>query len=255
MNPTTNSDPAHISLHSLTKIFNYKKQEVVALKEISLKIQKGEFLSLIGPSGCGKSTLLRIIGGLIKPTKGHLSINGTDFETSQIGFVFQDPLLLPWRTALGNVCLPLEVKKTPKQDASDIAKSLLSLVGIQDFENCLPHELSGGMQQRVGVARALATDPMILLMDEPFSALDEINRERMNRELLRIWLQTKKTIIFVTHSISDAVFLSDRVVVMSDRPGTIKDIFEIRLQRPRSGEVRFSSEFAEYCREILALLG
>lgn len=221
---------------------------VNALQDINLEVQQGEFISLIGPSGCGKSTLLRIIADLIPSSSGVVTVNGKSAAQARkdqdYGFVFQSPTLYEWRTVLKNVELPLEIMKHPKSDRANRAHEMLKLVELGEFADRYPWQLSGGMQQRVSIARALAFEPKILLMDEPFGALDEMTRERMNNELLRIWARmTGMTVIFVTHSINEAVYLSSRVVVLSARPGRIAEIIDVNLPRPRGPETRDLDEF------------
>lgn len=221
---------------------------VNALQDINLEVEQGEFISLIGPSGCGKSTLLRIIADLIQPTSGTVTVNGKPAPQARkdrdYGFVFQSATLYDWRTVIKNVQLPLEIMKYPKDKREQRAREMLRLVELGEFENKYPWQLSGGMQQRVSIARALAFQPGILLMDEPFGALDEMTRERMNNELLRIWSSIENmTVIFVTHSISEAVYLSSRVVVLSPRPGRIAEIIDINLPRPRGPETRDMDDF------------
>ena len=215
---------------------------VEALVDIDLTVRAGEFVSLIGPSGCGKSTLLRIIGDLISPTTGTVAVNGKPAPRARLdrdyGMVFQAPILFDWRTVQGNVELPLEISGTSRAERTRRAAENLRLVELADFAGHYPWQLSGGMQQRVAIARALAVDPAILLMDEPFGALDEMTRERMNLELLKIWERTGTTIVFVTHSIAEAVFLSTRVVVMSPRPGRISAVIDIDLPRERTADTR-----------------
>ena len=217
-------------------------RQVEALRDIDMVVGRGEFVSLIGPSGCGKSTLLRIIGDLVSPTAGSVTVNDKPASRARLdrdyGMVFQAPVLFDWRTVQKNVELPLEITGTPARERAAKARTMLELVELADFGGQRPWQLSGGMQQRVAIARALALDPAILLMDEPFGALDEMTRERMNLELHRIWGQTETTVIFVTHSIPEAVFLSTRVVVMSARPGRISTIVPIDLPRDRSFETR-----------------
>jgi NitT/TauT family transport system ATP-binding protein len=220
-----------------------------ALEDIDLEIRQGEFVSLIGPSGCGKSTLLRIVGDLIQPTSGGVSVNGKPAHRARLdrdyGMVFQAPVLFDWRTVQANVELPLEILGYDKAKRTARAREMLELVELTDFVRHHPYQLSGGMQQRVAIARALTFEPAILLMDEPFGALDEMTRERMNTEVQRIWEQTGTTIIFVTHSIPEAVFLSSRVVVMSPRPGRITHVMEIDLPRPRNEQTRESERYFE----------
>jgi NitT/TauT family transport system ATP-binding protein len=220
-----------------------------ALDNIHLDIGPGEFISLIGPSGCGKSTLLRVIGDLVEPSAGSVIVNGKPARRARIdrdyGIVFQDPVLYDWRTVGKNIALPLEMAKWPRQKRSARVKEMLELVELSTFEGHHPWQLSGGMQQRVSIARALSFDPALLLMDEPFGALDEMTRERLNLELLRIWEQSGSTVVFVTHSIAEAVFLSTRVVVMSARPGRISDLIPIDLPQPRNAATREEPRFFE----------
>jgi NitT/TauT family transport system ATP-binding protein len=234
-----------VRIADLTKRFG----ETTALQGIDLEIEPGEFVSLIGPSGCGKSTLLRIIGDLIQPTSGSASVNGKPARQARIdrdyGIVFQDPVLYDWRTVAKNIALPLELARWDRRRRAAKVKEMLELVELTGFENHHPWQLSGGMQQRVSIARALSFDPALLLMDEPFGALDEMTRERLNMELLRIWEASGSTIVFVTHSISEAVFLSTRVVVMSARPGRISDLVPIDLPQPRTGATREDPRFFE----------
>ncbi len=219
----------------------------VALKDASLEIAQGEFISLIGPSGCGKTTLLRLLADLIKPISGTIQIGGQSPEEARksraYGYVFQSPTLMEWRTVLSNVMLPLEVMNFPVHERKARAERMLALVGLEKFARHYPWQLSGGMQQRVSIARALAFDPQLLFMDEPFGALDEITRENLNLELLRLWRETGKTIIFVTHSIPEAVFLSTRIVVMTPRPGKIETVIPVELPQPRNFETRELPEF------------
>jgi NitT/TauT family transport system ATP-binding protein len=247
-----------IALDQVAKTFASRHGHVRALDPISLDIRNKEFVCILGPSGCGKSTILGLIAGLIEPTSGSVTINGLPIETArkahQIGLVFQDPVLLPWRTVAENAALPLEVLKTPGADREARVRAVLGLVKLEGFERRFPHELSGGMRQRLGIARALSFDPQVLLMDEPFGALDAITRDKMSIELLRIWEQRQKTVIFVTHSISEAVFLSDRIVVMTPRPGQIAAAIENPLPRPRSLDVRDSAAFAALSRKLRDIL-
>jgi len=238
----------------LNVALTYKSRSghIQALSDVSFQVKKGDFVSVIGPSGCGKSTLLKIVGGLLVPDKGEVWIEGeTAIEArkkAKFGFVFQNPVLLPWRTALENTLLPLEIiSERVGADNSAWAEpeKLLGLVGLGGFERKYPRELSGGMQQRVAISRALVFNPCILLMDEPFGALDEMTRDKMNIDLLRICSKTGKTVIFVTHSIPEAIFLSDKVVVLSQRPANVKTIMDIDLPRPRTRETRESREYVE----------
>ncbi|MBW7886301.1 MAG: ABC transporter ATP-binding protein [Caldilineaceae bacterium] len=226
----------------------------VAVKDVTLTIQKGEFVSLVGPSGCGKSTLLRLIADLDMPTRGAIAVNGKSPQAARrnrdYGFVFQAPTLYEWRTVERNAELPLEVMGAARSTWKEKAGRMLAMVGLKDFHGHYPWQLSGGMQQRASIARALSFDPTILLMDEPFGALDEFTRERMNLELLDIWRRTHKTILFVTHSIAEAVFLSSRIVVMTPRPGRIASIATIDLPYPRTFETRESERFFELLTEV-----
>jgi NitT/TauT family transport system ATP-binding protein len=241
-----------VSLEGVHKEFG--KGGVVALQGIDLEIGEREFISLIGPSGCGKSTLLRIIGDLIQPTVGDVVVNGKSArrarEDRDYGIVFQDAVLFDWRTVAKNIALPLEMLGWDRGRRQQRVKELLRLVELDGFEGHHPWQLSGGMQQRVSIARALSFSPPLLLMDEPFGALDEMTRERLNLELLRIWEALGSTIVFVTHSISEAVFLSTRVVVMSPRPGRITDVVDIDLPQPRTNETREQPRFFELVADV-----
>ena len=225
-----------------------------ALREITVDIRPGEFLSVLGPSGCGKTTLLRIVGGLTAPTAGSVRIGGRTAAQAQrrklIGCVFQEPALLPWRTVLDNVRLPLAVNRAARRPGGSGPEELLDLVRLAEFAGYYPGQLSRGMQQRVGLARALALDPALLLMDEPFASLDEITREQMRFELLRIWDAARKTVLFVTHSIADAVLLSDRVAVLSARPGRLRAVLPIELRRPRVAGIEHTPEFSAAFRRV-----
>ena len=245
-------------MERVAKTFETKDASVEALREVSLDIREDEFVTLIGPSGCGKSTLLRIIGGLIEPTTGTVELRGRSAKVAQrskdIGFVFQQPALLPWRTVTANIELPFELNKGAGSDRLCSTEEILALVGLGAFAKAHPYQLSGGMQQRVAIARALIFDPALLLMDEPFGALDEITRAGMRYELLRIWGQSKKTVLFVTHSIPEAIVLSDRVVVMSPRPGQIREVLDIKLPRPRNEEIESAPEFVRIADRLRHLL-
>jgi NitT/TauT family transport system ATP-binding protein len=238
-----------VRIEGLDKTFTNGAAVTTALKGIDLRIHRGEFISLIGPSGCGKSTLLRVIGDLVAPTAGLVEVNGKPAARARLdrdyGMVFQAPVLFDWRTVEENVKLPLELMGYDSARRTARAKEMLDLVELTDFVGHSPYQLSGGMQQRVAIARALAFEPSILLMDEPFGALDEMTRERMNQEVLRIWDQTGITVVFVTHSIPEAVFLSSRVVVMSARPGRITDVIDVDLPRPRGVETREERRYFE----------
>ena len=241
-----------IDARGVGKVFGKGDDRVEALSGITLQIRPREFISLIGPSGCGKSTLLRLIGDLTSPTTGQLTINGKPPNTARTdrdyGIVFQKATLLDWRTVSKNVELPLEIMET--EGRSEISGRMLDLVQLGDFGGHYPWQLSGGMQQRVAIARALAFNPSLLLMDEPFGALDEMTRELMQQEVLRIWGETETTVVFVTHSIPEAVFLSTRVVVMSPRPGRISDVIEIDLPHPRNVDTRESADYYRLVTEV-----
>jgi NitT/TauT family transport system ATP-binding protein len=241
-----------VSLKGVSKEFG--KGGVTALQGIDLEIGEREFISLIGPSGCGKSTLLRIVGDLIQPTEGGVVVNGKSAAQARndrdYGIVFQDAVLFDWRTVAKNIGLPLEMLGWDRRRRAERVRELLRLVELDGFESHHPWQLSGGMQQRVSIARALSFSPPLLLMDEPFGALDEMTRERLNIELLRIWEALGSTIVFVTHSISEAVFLSTRVVVMSPRPGRITDVVDIDLPQPRSAETREQPRFFELVADV-----
>jgi NitT/TauT family transport system ATP-binding protein len=244
--------PSVVSLHGVSKDFG--RGQVQALTGIDVDIRPGEFISLIGPSGCGKSTLLRIVGDLIQPSAGQVVVNGKSAHQARVdrdyGIVFQDAVLFDWRTVEKNIGLPLEIMRWDRRRRSERIRELVELVELKGFEGHHPWQLSGGMQQRVSIARALAFDPPLLLMDEPFGALDEMTRERLNLELLRIWEQSGSTVVFVTHSIAEAVFLSTRVVVMSARPGRIVGVVDVDLPQPRGMETREEPRFAELVRDV-----
>ncbi len=246
-----------VELRAVSKVF--EQGQTVALQGIDLAIEAGEFISLIGPSGCGKSTLLRTIGDLVQPTSGTIVVNGKSAQRARrdrdYGIVFQDPVLYDWRTVAKNIALPLEMLGWNRARRARRVEEMLELVELGGFEGHHPWQLSGGMQQRVSIARALSFSPALLLMDEPFGALDEMTRERLNIELLRIWQETSSTIVFVTHSISEAVFLSTRVVVMSARPGRIAELIDVDLPQPRTAETREEARYFELVtavREALA---
>ncbi|HET9199880.1 MAG TPA: ABC transporter ATP-binding protein [Dehalococcoidia bacterium] len=260
-----------VSLENVSHSFAREDGSLHVLNDVSLDAGAGEFVSIVGPSGCGKSTLLRIIGGLVEPSAGRVLIDGEEPRRAQrqmkVGYVFQEPALLPWRSVRQNVELPLEVGRRNASEPTgpvhpfpaepaDGAKTgaLLELVGLADFENYPPRQLSGGMQQRVAIARALSFNPPLLLMDEPFGALDEITREAMRLELQRIWAGDQKTVLFVTHSVREAILLSDRVVVLSPRPGRVVATAEIDLPRPRDQAVEDSAEFLAYLDELRGAL-
>lgn len=241
-----------VSLTGVTKVFG--KGGVVALQGIDLSVERGDFISLIGPSGCGKSTLLRVVGDITEPTSGDVIVNGKPArrarEDRDYGIVFQAPVLFDWRTVGKNIALPLEMQRWDRARRQERVAGMLELVELTGFEKLYPWQLSGGMQQRVSIARALAFSPPLLLMDEPFGALDEMTRERLNLELLRIWSETGSTVIFVTHSISEAVFLSTRVAVMSPRPGRISALVQVDLPQPRTAETREHPRFFELVTQV-----
>ncbi|QRG06345.1 ABC transporter ATP-binding protein [Xanthobacter dioxanivorans] len=249
-------DPA-IRISHLDKVFlTVRNERVHALCDISLSVKEKEFITIVGPSGCGKSTLLKIMAGLVAPSSGQLRVVGQPVlkPRRDIGMVFQSPVLLPWRTVLENVLLPAEVQGLPAASCRARARDLLKMVGLSDFENKYPGELSGGMQQRAAISRGLICDPAILLMDEPFGALDAMTREQMNLDLQRIWRESGKTIVLITHSIPEAVFLGDRVVVMTPRPGRIARIIDVPLPRPRGLDAMGEPAFGQLSSDIRRLL-
>ena len=240
---------ALVGVRGVSKVF---ANGVQALADVSLDVQSGEFLSVVGPSGCGKSTLLRLIAGLIQPSAGTID---WPTGTADLGFVFQEPTLMPWATALANVALPLKLHGMARSEREARSAKALGDVGLTGFERAWPRELSGGMKMRVSIARALVTEPRLLLMDEPFAALDEITRHRLNADLIDLWQRTKVTIVFVTHSVFESVFLSQRIAVMAARPGRVLSELSIAAPYPRSAAFRTSVEYAAYCREASARLG
>jgi NitT/TauT family transport system ATP-binding protein len=245
-------DGSVVSIKALSKVF--AKGGVVALQGIDLEVGRGEFVSLIGPSGCGKSTLLRVIGDLVEPSSGEVRVNGKTARRARLdrdyGIVFQSAVLYDWRTVAKNIALPLELMDFDRSTRAARVRELMHMVELEDFEKHYPWQLSGGMQQRVAIARALSFSPALLLMDEPFGALDEMTRERLNLELLRIWSEIGSTVIFVTHSISEAVFLSTRVVVMSPRPGRVASVVSVDLPQPRTSATREESRFFELVTQV-----
>ncbi|MDR2618599.1 MAG: ABC transporter ATP-binding protein [Treponema sp.] len=244
-----------LSLQNLKKIFTTRDGVLEALGSVTFDVYPEEFVSIVGPSGCGKTTLLKIIAGLLEQSEGEIIVDRERFDPSrEVGFVFQKALFLNWRRVLDNVLLPIEILKLDRKAYLPKARELLALVGLEGFERSYPNELSGGMQQRVSLARALIHDPKVILMDEPFGALDAITREKMNLELLRIWAESKKTVIFITHEINEAVFLSDRVVVLSARPSRMIDALDIDLPRPRTLDIRTSPRFGEYALRVYKML-
>ena len=255
-NPVGSRTAPAVAIRDLSLVFDTADAPVYALSHVDLTVATGDFVSLIGPSGCGKTTLLRVTADLERATSGTIEVNGVSPEEARLkrayGYVFQAPALYPWRTVLRNVTLPLEIMGTPRTERQERARHVLELVNLAGFERKFPWQLSGGMQQRVSIARALAFDPPILLMDEPFGALDEIIRDHLNEQLLRLWHRTGKTVIFVTHSIPEAVFLSTRIVVMSPRPGRIIDIVDNDLPADRTLDIRDSADFAALAHRVRA---
>lgn len=247
-----------IEVNGLTKSYATREGSAVqALAPLDLGVREGEFLTIVGPSGCGKSTLLKILAGTLRRSGGQVRLKGQPLEgpNRNIGMVFQSPVLLPWRTIEDNVLLPIELQRQNPKEHRARALDLIRMVGLEGFERKYPSELSGGMQQRVGIIRALIHDPAVLLLDEPFGALDAMTREYMNLELLRIWKSAGKTVILVTHSIPEAIFLADRVVVMTARPGRIAEVIDVDLPRPRELEMINSDAFGSYVRQIRAHFG
>jgi len=250
-----------ISLHEVSKSYTSGEETVEALRDIDLGIGRNEFVSVVGPSGCGKSTFLHLIAGLIEPSEGRITVDeediqSPDFEKSNMGLVFQQPVLLEWRSVFKNVMLPIQIMHGNGALDEDMdfyrtrGQDLIELVGLEGFEDRYPQELSGGMQQRVSICQSLIYDPEVLLMDEPFGSLDALTKDQLNEELLNIWQETKKTIVFVTHDLEEAVFLSDRVLVMSPRPGRIIDDKRIALERPRDNDIRGTEEFISLTSDI-----
>ena len=242
-------DPGVIEVSKVSKTFELPTGPLEALSEVSFSVDADEFVTIIGPSGCGKSTLLRILADIYKPTSGEVAIGGQSPREArrrrELGVVFQDPTLFPWRDVLGNVMLPLKLAGRLNSESRAHAQALLELVGLGGFEKARPNQLSGGMKQRAAIARSLVLDPTLLLLDEPFGALDEITRQRMNLELLRIWGESGTTALLITHSLSEAVFLSDRILVMSARPGRILEQIPVDLPRPRTPEMMREQRFFE----------
>jgi NitT/TauT family transport system ATP-binding protein len=254
---STASAPPLILARGLSKIYaSAGAAEVTALKNLDFEIYDGEFVSVVGKSGCGKSTLLKVLAGLLPYTSGSVALNGVPLRgpSNEAAVVFQSPVLLPWRTVLENVLLPIEFRKLSRASHKQKALELLEMVGLHEFAQRYPYELSGGMQQRAAIVRALVQDPRLLLMDEPFGALDAMTREQMNLELVRIWGQSRKTVFFITHSIAEAIFLSDRVIAMTARPGSIAAVISIDLPRPRDLSVINTDRFGRYAAHLRSLL-
>ncbi len=236
-----------LTVQQMDMIFPDDNGGLHAVANISFEVRPQEFLCVVGPSGCGKSTLLRVLAGLLTPTKGKLAFAGGE---PRIGMVFQDSNLMPWRSVRENIILPLELEGIDEKESQSKAQDLIELVGLKGFEDNLPRDLSGGMAHRVALARSLVHDPDILLLDEPFASLDALTRERMGTELLRIWQAHQKTVIMVTHSISEALFLADRILVLTQRPGSIKLDLDVELPRPRTEEMRYTSEFGKMAKKL-----
>lgn len=254
--PRRASEPILV-VRNLSVSFPDGNSGFLALEKVSFSLSAEEFLCILGPSGSGKSTLLRVLAGLLPPTSGEVIYAGENLVGPQrdVGLVFQKANLMPWRTVLENITLPLELQKIPSSSALEKARELVNLVGLEGFEETLPRDLSGGMAQRVAIARALVHDPRVLLMDEPFGSLDALTRERMGIELLRIWQARRKTVLMVTHAISEALFLADRVLVLSPRPGHIHLDLRVDLPRPRLDEIRYTSKFGTLARRLRAAIG
>lgn len=244
-------------VQNLSAVFKNGNGGLAVLDRVTFSVRPQEFVCVLGPSGSGKSTLLRILAGLLPPTQGKILYRGQALTSPrrEIGFVFQKANLMPWRTVLENITLPLELSQAPKEDAARLAQEMVELVGLQGFENALPRDLSGGMAQRVAIGRALVDDPEMLLLDEPFGALDAMTRERMGTELLNIWQKRRKTVLMVTHSISEALFLADRVLVISSRPGQLRLELPVNLPRPREDPIRYTAEFGDLAHQVRAAIG
>jgi NitT/TauT family transport system ATP-binding protein len=246
-----------MAVEHLSHVYSGPQGKLEALADVSFEVAPQELVCLVGPSGCGKSTLLRLMAGLLQPTRGQVCLDGQSLAgpRRQVGIVFQKANLMPWRSVRDNVILPLELAQVPRQEAERRADEMIDLVGLIGFERTRPRDLSGGMEQRVAIARALAHDPKILLLDEPFGSLDAMTRERMSAELLRIWAASRKTVVMVTHSIQEAVFLADRVLVLSPRPGRVRATFDIPLPRPRDIAMQYGMLFGELAGQVRAAIG
>ena len=248
---SANNSPL-LEVKDLEVTFTDEKGSLQALSQINFSVDREQFICVVGPSGSGKSTLIRVLAGLLSPTEGEVLLDGTLLTEPRqgVGIVFQKANLMPWRSVLRNITLPLEINHIPRIEADERAAELIELVGLKGFEDWLPHDLSGGMLQRVAIVRSLIQDPDLLLLDEPFGALDALTREKMGTELLRVWRARKKTVIMITHDISEAVFLADRVLAISPQPGNIRLDLEIDLQRPRQEQDRFSPEFVVFTQQL-----
>jgi NitT/TauT family transport system ATP-binding protein len=255
--PEAERGEPELVIHNLSAVFRNGNGGLKALERVSFFVYPQEFVCVLGPSGSGKSTLLRILAGLLPPTEGEVQYRGERIEgpRREVGFVFQKANLMPWRTVLQNILLPLELQSQDHETALERSRELIDLVGLQGFEDSLPRDLSGGMAQRVAIARALIHDPDLLLLDEPFGGLDALTRERMGTELLHIWQRRRKTVVMVTHSISEALFLADRILVLTPRPGRVRLDLRVDLPRPREEEVRYSAHFGELERQLRAAIG
>lgn len=255
--PTPETEEPALVIRNLSAVFRNGNGGLKALEQVSFSVYPQEFVCVLGPSGSGKSTLLRILAGLLPPTEGEVLYHGERINgpRREVGFVFQKANLMPWRTVLQNILLPLELQNQDHEIALERSRELIDLVGLQGFEDSLPRDLSGGMAQRVAIARALVHDPDLLLLDEPFGGLDALTRERMGAELLRIWQRRRKTVVMVTHSISEALLLADRVLVLTPRPGQVHLDLNVGLPRPREEEVRYSAHFGELERRLRAAIG
>jgi NitT/TauT family transport system ATP-binding protein len=253
-----------LTVNGLIATFADQKGDLHALEDLSFVVESQQFVCVLGPSGCGKSTLLRILAGLLRPTAGEVLFRGEPLDGPPqrvgaphpaVGFVFQNANLMPWRTVLDNILLPLELQNIPRPQALAQAQEMVMLVGLQGFEDALPPDLSGGMAQRVAIARALIHDPAVLLLDEPFGSLDALTRERMGTELLNIWQRRRKTVVMVTHSVAEALFLADRVLVLSPRPGRLRLDLPVNLLRPREESIRYTTAFSELARQLRGAIG
>jgi NitT/TauT family transport system ATP-binding protein len=245
-----------IEINNLRKEYKSARGRVLAVEDVKFSVSEGEFVVIVGPSGCGKSTLLKIVAGLLPFDQGHVKIGGKDIKgpARDVGLLFQNPVLFPWKTVIGNVLAPIELMGFNKKDYLQRAHELIDLAKLSGFEHKYPMELSGGMQQRVAICRALIYDPKVILMDEPFGALDAMTRDMMNLEVLRIWSEQKKTILFVTHSIYEAAFLADKIIALKDRPCRVREIINVDLPRPRALDVRGTSAYGGYVSKLYHLL-